>query len=183
MQTTVPKYRVILSYLRERFSFSLGLDLSPEKEEVLQEFRSGKLKETWELIPKNEILKVWKDFMLTGDVSDADIFEIYQITLSNIKKMLVNYETYIDLGDEEKDKFNDFAADDRGIGKWTENKNDLIGFLNKLKRAYTPKDKLLAVDNVLNYVHVSGPFADLFVEGGTSTLDLLRDSNVSSMMR
>lgn len=89
--------------------------------------------------------------------------------------MLSNYEIYVNIQEEEKDRFHNFMSDDRGVGKWTEEKDDLLKMLRILLEAKTPVDKLIAVDRVLNYVHVSGPFADIFVEGGKSTLDYLKN--------
>ena len=65
-------------------------DIMELYEDTLDEFESGKKKQRWEVVPRNKIIKIWRSFSKTGEVTSEEIFEIYEQTVDNLKQVIVN---------------------------------------------------------------------------------------------
>ena len=125
---------------------------------------------------KEEIIKIWKDFILTGDVTLAEIHDIYEQTLHNLKQIVVNsmIRDSDHITDDNVNKWNGFIKDENGRGRYTDQDRKFQKALTDLEQAHTPKDKLLMVDQIFDMIHGSGPVANWFIEGGNATLSELQ---------
>jgi hypothetical protein len=75
-----------------------------------------------------------------------------------------------------RSNFSTFVSDSHGYERTTG--SSVRDLLTLLKQGYSAKDSdvlFLVVDKILNFVHEAGPMAEWFVEGGTSTLDDIKN--------
>lgn len=151
-------------------------DLTSMYEDTLTEFEEGKKHQKWDVVDRNKVIKVWKDFALTGDVTLAEIHDIYEQTLHNLKQIVVNsmIRDSDHVTNDNVDDWNAYIKDEKGHGRYTDQDRKFQKALTDLERAQTPKDKLLMVDRIFNLIHGSGPVANWFIEGGNATLSELQ---------
>jgi len=146
-------------------------------EVTLAEFKAGIKKQPWEKIKKSKLIKLYKDWS-KGIIDKELLDECVSIAIVNLRKILAN--SYILLftdfiSDEELDRWNEFISDEYGNGRYTEQTERFSRLLFNLINARTDKEKMIALDQVLNTVHGIGGVAHWFVEGGVDTLAELED--------
>lgn len=169
--------------------------------EVLQEYKEHaddpNYRQSWTLVPSAQIKKVWNDYANMGFVQNEKALEDIVDTVShNIHKLTVNTllanHTEIDsvrwasdILDEELpegyfDKAESFFDDDNGAWRISDYALDKLNNLNmQLLAARSPEEKLLTVDRILNVVHQRSDLPGWFIEGGTQTLDELKNNGAA----
>jgi hypothetical protein len=146
--------------------------------------------------PKARLFKIWNDYSKLGLVRDEKgIEEISKIFIDNIAKLSAN--TFLaghashdpisevmevtDLTKEQaeeilySDEFFDYIEDYNGqprISDYGLPKLEELAF-ELMTKAHTPEQKLIVLDKILNVVHQRSDLSNLFVEGGSGTLDVL----------
>jgi hypothetical protein len=160
-----------------RFFKTASADIRDVYEDTIEQFESGKKKQPWELVKRNQALRVWKKFGGTGEITKEDIFEIYELTKENLVKVIVNSMLWDSdhINDKNSDEFYKFIKDEKNFGRRTDQDRRFNNALTVMEKAHTPLDQLLAVDRVFDLIHGSGPVANWFIEGGTATLSELQD--------
>ena len=161
--------------------------------EMISSFRSDQAKNrkwiiTWPLISAARLQKIWNDYSVSGVVRDVkgmqeiadSMFEgIIRLKISNeisghsVNDARVDFE---DIGYEFTDgewrhlieglenEKGEWYVSDYGCPK-------LEDLIIPLKMAKTAEDQLLVVDQMLNVCHQRGDLAEMFVEGGSATLN------------
>jgi len=141
----------------------------------------------WKKVPASLLKKVWLQFGKYHRINENDLDKIADQILTNIARLSASTKM---MGHSPHDVRPDLA--DMGIeftdeewDKWMSNyfTNKQGGWLlsdyglRPLEKIYvqifnadTPEEKLYAVDKALNVIHQRGDLADMFVDGGTSTL-------------
>ncbi len=161
--------------------------------EVWNEFIKNKnKKQKWRLISKERLFKIWNDRVKFGVVHDErGMDDIVNIMIENTRKLYVNTvltghssedpitflysEIEYKATESEIDSFYDFisvcsnghaAISDYGL-------EPLIKLSIQLLDSDDYNEKLVIVDKMLNIYHQRSDLAELFVEGGSSTLQEL----------
>lgn len=140
---------------------------------------------SWNRIPAARIKKIWLDFGKSGVIRDEKgLSEIEHLALENIARIkaiteLVGHESYdvkdmlesdgIELTPKEWENFYDSGFITNQYSDYA--MKPLENLYATLFKAETPEEKLYAIDKILNVVHQRGDIADLFIEGGTKTLN------------
>jgi predicted nucleotidyltransferase len=153
----------------------------------------GKGRVPWAKIPAARLARIWLDYGKSGVVRDEKGLEmVVDMMLNNIARLtastaMMGHASYdvrpelSDLGfeftDEEWENWmSDWMTNERG--SWMISDYGLP----KLEKLYvniynsqTAEEKLQWVDQALNVVHQRNDLADMFVQGGTSTLNKIAD--------
>lgn len=186
--------------LNEIYNEKIETDYSEINDEMQQEFLSGQKYQTWRLIPARDILLLWATFSKYGRVDEDKLDKIWDIIKENVLKICINTEVWNGSRPEffQKDNYNDITDEehkrhayfisDRSNNKWIRNFGEVEGnsrysdqyqrLYNLLEKCYSlenPEELLVGIDTILNFVHGLGHMAKWFVEGGTDTLDKIRD--------
>lgn len=173
------------------------------KEEMEAEWSSGQKYQSWRLIPKRLLYLTWMTFAKYGRVNERALDKIWDILHENIIKISINSnirdghdldifnaENYDEVSEEEWIRFFNFISDqgeqakfrrggdlnvDKGYARYSDSSAALMRMADKVESATTPEDRLIAIDQILNFIHGIGPMAKWFVEGGTQSLIDLQD--------
>jgi hypothetical protein len=179
-------------------------------ENVNDEFHSGQKHQTWKLIPKKNLIKAWISYAKYGRIDDDEILYIWELIKTNVIKIVYNSDIHNDIAsenffyvDDYKDitdkmwkRFYNFISDlsgnspirnvaEIGIGgtaRYTDSHKRLYELLEKCYSAETAEQLLIGIDQILNYMHGIGYMAKWFVEGGVSTLNIIRDYDVKGIV-
>jgi len=169
-------------------------------DEMQQEFHSGQKYQTWNLIPAKDILLIWATFAKYGRVDENKLDKVWNIVKENVIKIVINTDVWQGSNPEffGKDNFDDVTQEewdrhclfvaDRSDAKYVRNYGEVEGnarfsdcynsLFKLLERCYSAKsaeELLMGIDSILNFVHGLGNMAKWFVEGGTDTLNKIRD--------
>jgi 8-oxo-dGTP pyrophosphatase MutT (NUDIX family) len=170
------------------------------KYEMQLEFQTGKKHQNWRLIPARELLSLWMTFGKYKRVDEDKLYKIWEIVKENVIKIIINTEEWRDestefFGVEDRDQITDklrkkhaWFISDLSKNKWIRNSGEeggnarysdqyqtLYKLLNKCYSLTTSEGLLVGIDTILNFVHGLGPMAHWFVEGGTTTLDRIKN--------
>jgi len=179
-----PDYNAIEDFYRRREEqlYDLAIHLKQS---------GGKGRVPWKTIPASLLKRVWFTFGKYNRVKENDIDKIADQILTNIARLQASTEmmghTSYDPRPEIEENFGITFTDeewDNWMADYFTNKhgNWLISDygLRPLKNLYhvifnakTPEEKLYACDKALNVVHRRGDLAEMFVEGGTATLEAI----------
>ena len=144
----------------------------------------------WHPMPLNRLTRIWQDFMSAGIVRDErgidEIGENFldKIITLDVSTMLSGHSTEnpaetvkekmeVDFASIE-DKLYDYLVDPSG--SWLISDYGLIPLQKAalaIMKSKDHKEKLLAIDSVLNVVHQRSNLSKLFVVGGRMALDQL----------
>jgi hypothetical protein len=189
----------VLRYLKETdedIDWDLYDKFEKLKDEILSDFITNKNSVThqpWQVVPFARLKKIWEDYATYGVVRDTRGLEMIEdIIQDNIIKLYVNTElvghTQTDPQDdfdnygyteEDKEKFFDYIDykfSDYAFSDFGGSRLGLLTLLSQLRKAQTPKEKLLIIDQILNVAHQRSDLASWFVEGGSSALSQLSAS-------
>lgn len=175
-------------------------DYNDIKLEIEQEFQSGQKHQSWKLIPARDLIYLWVVYAKYGRVDEEKIVKIWDILKELVIKILLNTyewqdenpefygkEKPEDITDEDRERHAWFISDLSGnkyVRSWSEEGGNarysdchqtLGKYLLQSYSSKTPEELLMNVDKILNFVHGLGNMAKWFVEGGTNTLDKIRD--------
>lgn len=180
-------------------------DLYDIQSEVEQEWWNGQKHQSWRLVPARDLLYVWNTFVKYGRVDEPKLEKIWEILKECAIKIILNSDWWrgdmaILFGKDSEDEltsddYERFAlfmgdgqsklwrgtGDAHGMGRYTDQARRLYELLMKGYRAQTPEEKIMAVDQLINFVHGSGNMAKWFVEGGVNTLNRQRDIAVKGI--
>lgn len=151
-----------------------------------------KLRQPWRLIPFYRLLKVWRDWVITGIVRDEKAINLFEdIITENIVKLDINNELighFCYSSDDDDlvtyDLTADYIASYDDIGEYCDWKisdyaiKPLHTLLEKLKQENDYRQKLVIIDCILNVSHQRSDLAAWFVEGGSRSLSLLSAYNI-----
>jgi hypothetical protein len=190
----------VIKYLREREE-DIDWDLQEMFDDIKRDTLTGFLndkkhgikQQPWELVPFARLKKIWEDYMRTGVVRDTRGLEMIEdIIQRNIIKLYVNtqlvghadfYQPEYDFEEynfSKKDienfynyisRFSDYAFSDFGGRRL-----GLTTLLTHLRKATTPEEKVVIIDQILNVIHQTSDLAADFVEGGSHALSQLSGS-------
>ncbi len=151
----------------------------------------GKGRVPWKTIPASLLKRVWFTFGKYNRIKENDIDKIADQILTNIARLQASTEmmghTPHDVRQEIEDNYG-ITFTDEEWDEWMSNYfTDKRGGwlisdygLEPLKKLYvvifnarTPEEKLYACDKALNVIHQRGDLAEMFVEGGRSTLSAI----------
>lgn len=171
-------------------------------QDVLEEFKTKEPdgRQPWPVVPLGRVKKIWEDYMKTGFVRDEKgIEQIAQRMIANTHRLFAN--TYL-MGHTEQDpksEFEDFGMDEEAINNFGDYATDEKGNWRlsdsalrplqedafELAKTYDPVQQLQIIDRMFGRVHPRSDLAALFIEGGSSSLDLLfgRPSEVEASTR
>ena len=147
-------------------------------EKTMSDFKKNIPHQQWDLIRKNDAIKLWAEFGRSEIIQEHGILiDMVDLTLENIYKILSN--TLIIYQDDNYYKYYKFIADDMGHRRITDAYCNFKIPLQKLKLALSDKEKLLALDMTFNTLHSNNndDMSNWFIQGGLQTLKLLRDMN------
>lgn len=115
-----------------------------------------------EEIIQDNILKLYVNTELVGHTpyDPEEDFQEYNYTEQDVE----DFSDYID-------KFSDYAFSDFGGSRL-----GLITLLIQLRKAKTPEEKVVIIDQILNVVHQRSDLAAWFIEGGSRALSQLSGS-------
>jgi len=183
-------------------------DLNQLQDELHNEWYGGQKHQSWKLVPARDLLITWNTFAKYGRVDEKKLDMIWNIVKSCVIKILLNsdisngsnpeffgHDTYDDITKEDWDRWATFISDNsgtnwgrgsldwggNGMGRYTDVGRHLFKLLDEAYKADTPENKLIAIDRILNFVHGSEAMAKWFVEGGTNTLNKIRDFEVKGI--
>lgn len=190
----------IIKFLKENFDDYI-LDIYELRDEIMRDTIGGFIdakekgggKQPWKLIPFSRLKKLWEDYINFGFVRDTKGIDMFEnIFTRNILKLDVNTELAGHKTHTPEDDFEEFEITDDYL--WEDTKFDfgdytagpngeprisdyglepLMKLLEQLKREQDYEKKLTIMDKMLNVVHQRSDIAEMFVEGGSSSLDKL----------
>ena len=191
------------SYVKD----DLPSEYSDIKMEMEQEFLSGQKYQSWKLVPARDFIILWATFSKYGRIDEDKLDKVWEIVKENVIKIAINTsvwqgedpeffggkEKYDDVTRDEWERYAYFISD-RSNNQWIRNLGEVEGnarysdayqslfkLLEKCYKSNTPEELLINIDTILNFVHGLGKMAKWFVEGGTSTLDKVRDLQVKGI--
>jgi len=170
------------------------------KDEILREVIEGFInarekgggKQPWSVIPFPRLKKIWEDHLKRGVVNDTKGMDIFEnIFTRNILKLYANTElaghTESNMDDELSDydlTMDDIWEGDYDFGDYIEGPNGqsrisdyglepLGNLLAQLRKEQDYEKKLPIMDKMLNVVHQRSDIAEMFIEGGSNSLNKL----------
>lgn len=163
--------------------------------EVIGDYRNAGSGERVEfpVVSKDMLAKVWNQFIDDGHVTDIATLNYIQkrILLCTARldalNALAGHDTYdpneeYDLGltaKEQDEMFNHWATDSKG--QWTISDYGLPKIQNllfPLLQEPSPEKKVVLIDKILNIIHQRGDLAEMFVQGGSDTVQALADGTL-----
>lgn len=191
----------MIKMLKEDFDLDIAYDILEKKDEIMRETISdfidakekGGGRQPWKVIPFPRLKKIWEDYIKYGHVRDRKGIEMIEnLFTRNILKLDVNTELaghsthYPDdeledfgidsdyLFDDPKFDFGDYIAGPNGQPRISDYGLDpLLKLLEQLKHEQDYEKKLVILDKMLNVVHQRSDIAEMFIQGGTSSLNQL----------
>lgn len=185
---------------------SMSHDIDRVKETNQSEFHMGQKHQTWRLVPAKDLILLWATFAKFGRVDEDKILQIFHTLSELVIKICINtdiwygedpmffyHEDSEEITDEENERFARFISDlskssmvrnsgeHGGNARYSDGSGALFDLLQKCYNSETPEELLVAMDAILNFVHGIGHMAKWFVEGGTGTLDKIRDLQVKGI--
>jgi hypothetical protein len=172
------------------------------KDEILREVIGGFLdarekgggKQPWSVIPFPRLKKIWEDHIKYGFVRDTKGMDMFEnIFTRNILKLYANTElaghTQSDMADELNDydqtmdsiwdrtgnyNFGDYIVGSNGQYRISDYGLEPLGnLLAQLRKEQDYEKKLPIMDKMLNVVHQRSDIAEMFIEGGSNSLNKL----------
>lgn len=202
-------YIKLKSLLPESFSHDFSDEYEKISDKMRDEWYSGQKHQSWRLVPKRLLELVWMKFIKYGRVDDRGLDKIWEIIRENIIKLTINSniqsgnnldifdkEKYSDVSAEEWKRFANFISDrsgpkkygrggdmgvEDGFARYSDCHNGLTRLADKVDNATTSEEKLIAIDQILNFVHGIGGMAGWFVEGGWKSLMDLNDKDIKGI--
>lgn len=186
-------------------------DMEKVMERVKEEWRSGQKHQSWRLVPKRLLNVVWNTYIKYGRVHEKGLEKIWEIVKECTLKIIFNSEIHHGIWDDvffnveggekipekvlnkwaifisDRSKHGNFSRSDvdatlpSGYGRYSDKHNQLFKLLETAYNAETSEKRLLAIDQILNFVHGIGYMADWFVEGGESSLSNIRDQDIKGI--
>jgi hypothetical protein len=185
---------------------SLSHDIDRIRETNQNEFDMGQKHQTWNLLPARDVVLLWATFAKYGRVDDKKILKLFGMLSDLVIKLCLNTDvwqgndpiffgkdSFDEITDEENEMFAWFISDlsknnwirntgERGgNARYSDQSDRLYKLLEKCYNSETPEELLVNMDLILNFVHGMGHMAKWFVEGGTNTLDKIRDFQVKGI--
>ena len=185
---------------------SLSHDIDRVRETNQNEFDMGQKHQTWNLLPARDLVLLWATFAKYGRVDEKRLLKLFGMLSELVIKISLNTDVwqghdsgffykddFREISDEENERFAWFISDRSG-SNWVRNTGErggnarysdqsdrLYELLEKCYNSDTPEELLINMDLILNFVHGMGNMAKWFVEGGTDTLDKIRDFQVKGI--
>ena len=143
----------------------------------------------WDVISRARVLKVWRDSARMGFVRDEKgLNEMSELVIRNVLRLRINTimcghssiepSVYLDeenpLSEEVIEKWTDTMENDKG--EWLLSDYGLEPLEELVAELYEESDsdkKLVLLDRIFNVAHCRSDLAELFIEGGSETLDEL----------
>lgn len=183
----------------EDFDYDLFEKLDEIRSQILSDFlrhkQMGIKSQPWKVVPFARLKKIWEDYIRLGFVRDEKGLDLIEaIIQNNILKLYANTELvghtssnpdeYFDeyeYSEEDKNDFYDYIDKytDYGFDDFGGRRLGLITLLMQLRRATTPEQRLVIIDQILNVTHWTSDLAAWFVEGGSSSLAQLSGSEAN----
>lgn len=153
-----------------------------------QKFRLTGIRQSWNVIQNEMLIKEWEYNAQTGLVHDKIIDKIQNIIIVNYTKLYINTALmghtqespiefagrYIEDEDIEEDDLEYYGDYCETVdGDWRISDNCLDKMYNLCIKLLVEKDystKLYLIDTILNIVHQRSDLSSWFVEGGSETL-------------
>lgn len=184
-------------------------DIERVQSDLNDEWYSGQTHQSWKLVPARDLIVVWNTYAKYGRIDEKKLERIWSIVKDCVLKILIN--TDVTNGSDpdffDKEEYDEITAEDwkrwsmfisdrsnspvgrgsidwsgPGMGRYSDASHHLFKLLEKGYNASTDEELLIAVDQILNFVHGSGAMAKWFVEGGEMTLSKLRDMDVKGIV-
>jgi hypothetical protein len=184
-------------------------DAERVRDDINRDWWRGQKHQSWKLVPARDLIVVWNTYAKYGRIDSEKLENIWNSVKDSTLKVLVNSDitSGYDPSFFGKDDYDEITAKDwkrwavfisdnsrtkwgrgsidwdgKGIGRYSDASKHLYKLLEKGYSATTDEELLVAVDQILNFVHGSGAMAKWFVEGGTMTLSKLRDMDVKGII-
>lgn len=179
------------------------------KEEMEEEWFSGNKHQSWKFIPKKLLDLVWLKFVKYGRVDERGLDKIWEILEECIIKLGINsdigeghdlslfgVDEYSEVTENQWKKFFNFISDQgdrvgygrggdwdvkKGHARYSDRVKSLFKLAEKVDHSSTPEEKIMYIDQILNFVHGIGGMAKWFVEGGDMSLVDLSNKNVKGI--
>ena len=157
--------------------------------DFLEHKKMGIKEQPWVVIPFPRLKKIWEDFMRNGFVRDIRGLEVIEnIVQNNIIKLYANTvlcghtsinpdDEFEEFGftEEDRDDFYDYIdkISDYAFSDFGGRRLGLLTLLKQLRKAKTPEEKIVIIDQILNVAHQRSDLASWFIEGGSYSLSKL----------
>lgn len=160
---------------------------------MASEFLAGTPSQPWKVVPAAKLIAIWKQAARTGVVRNGKgLDDIAAQMIENVARLVVNteiagHETGTPEGylrfygiDEEIDDVEAFVdwAVNLPTGGWRISDyglRSLVALARELIVCTDDMQKLVLIDRMLNITHQRSDLASWFVEGGTATLNRLKN--------
>lgn len=186
---------------------SLYRDFEHVQEKDQEEFHSGQEYQSWKLVPAQLLKLTWLTFAKYGRVNERALDKIWGILKESVIKVILNSDIkegqaapnffykdeYSEITEEEWERWFKYVSDRSGSrmvrnfgevegnARYSDRSRSLFKLLEKAYKAETPEEKLLAMDQIFNFVHGLGDMAKWFVEGGWQSLEDLSNAPVKGI--
>ena len=161
---------------------------------MFTEYKSGTPAQPWKVIPAKRIIAIWKNAAKAGFMLERDekaLQQIADLMVENVMRLYINTQlaghgtdssevVFQNLGLDDEienvEAFVDWCVDYPGGWRISDyGLEDLIKGAIQLLDDPTSDQQLVIIDTMLSVTHQRSDLASWFVEGGTSTLNRLRD--------
>lgn len=186
---------------------NLHHDFRHIQEKDQEEFHLGQDYQSWKLVPAQLLKLTWLTFAKYGRVNERALDKIWELLKTSVIKVILNSEIkdgvaapsffykddYDEITEEEWDRWFKYVSDRSGSrmirnsgevegnARYSDRSSGLFKLLEKAYKAETPEEKLLAMDQIFNFVHGLGDMAKWFVEGGWKSLEDLSNAPVKGI--
>jgi hypothetical protein len=139
---------------------------------------------TLAVIPRHKLERFYVSHA-AGHVDMALLKEFETFLEEKIEAIIENTYQALDAEGERTDEWFEMITHPQGgHAQYSEALGGLLGLFHKLKDATAQSDKVVAFDNIVNWVHGSGGVAKWFIEGGFTTLNrIFSDNNLLNLHR
>lgn len=178
----------------DEFDYDLYELMDEVRNEVIEGFldarEKGGGKQPWRVVPAGRLKKIWEDYIKFGHVRDVKGIEIIENLMTrNALKLNANTELsgHVNYGmEDELEPYgltpDDIWEGDFDFGDYIEGSNGqlmisdyglqpILKLVMEVRRQSTPEQKLITLDKMLNVVHQRSDLAELFIQGGSTTLN------------
>lgn len=173
--------------------YDLWDKISEAKIDIINEFINKKtVSQPWNPVKFSKLKRIWQDYTRLGIVRDAKgMQEIVNQVVNNFARLYANTilaghtginpkEELEPMGFEEfsEDQWDDFAdwiimSEDRGMRISDYAIDKLEHYVLQMMQTTDPEEQLLLVDKLLQVSHMRNDLANIFIEGGSRSLDEL----------